>query len=160
MQVMSGWARQPLRELTALPKIITHPQPIPTFGHLHLLLLIFHAECRLFAILADRLLRAQKQPTIHSMDAYCKETCKSSQSAMFFYLAARKGDLKTVADESFETEHVWRVHKQDVLALGGVPPSSFFFFFCFVVCLSHWIYVIAYSCVKCRPSWPRDKTLI
>lgn len=75
----------------------------------------------------------------------------------FFFGSKRKRHLKTVADEPLETEHVWKVHKQDVLALGRVPPS---YSASLSVCLSHWIYVIAYSCVKCRPLWPRDKTLI
>lgn len=39
---MSGWARQPLPQLIALLRIMTHPQPIPAHGHLHLHLLIFH----------------------------------------------------------------------------------------------------------------------
>lgn len=29
MEVMSGWARQPLPQLIALLRIMTHPQPIP-----------------------------------------------------------------------------------------------------------------------------------
>lgn len=42
MEVMSGWARQPLPQLIALLRIMTHPQPIAAHGHLHLHLLIFH----------------------------------------------------------------------------------------------------------------------
>lgn len=49
MGVMSGWARQPLPQLIALLRIMTHPQPIPAHGHLLLHLLIFHVAKWVFA---------------------------------------------------------------------------------------------------------------
>ncbi len=50
MEVMSGWARQPLPQLIALLRIMTRPQPIPAHGHLHLHLLIFHVVHWVFTV--------------------------------------------------------------------------------------------------------------
>lgn len=53
MEVMSGWARQLLPQLIALLRIMTYPQPILERGHLHLHLLIFHAQRWVFAMRID-----------------------------------------------------------------------------------------------------------
>lgn len=49
MEVMSGWAKQPLPQSIALLRIMTHPQPIGARRHLHLHILIFDAEYMEFA---------------------------------------------------------------------------------------------------------------
>jgi len=152
MEVMSGWARQPLPQLIALLRIMTHRQPIRANGHLHLHLLIFHAECRVFSTHIDNTqkLHEHRPERMHKAYPYgfthvnlsnsCKnilnlrKSCIDSTGFMRFILC-----VLTVESSPLEIQHVGEVHMPQFSAEClrashlTVRPS---------VCLSHWICVI------------------